>query len=140
MDAPDVAAEKARFFEVFGAIQAAALPKPGQPITPPKWYGPLASTVPASLPGSSAVVANTADVNAARDAFFNTYRAQLASVGGAPKVEVVQAWTGPMAATVPAGLPGSSPVVANTADVNAARQAFFDSYNRQVAATAGVRV
>ncbi|KAK3887505.1 hypothetical protein Pcinc_008384 [Petrolisthes cinctipes] len=84
-DAPDVAAEKARFFEVFHAIEAAALPKPGQPRAPPKWYGPLASTVPASLPGSSPIVANTADVNAARDAFFNTYRAQLASVGGAPR-------------------------------------------------------
>ncbi|KAK4317854.1 hypothetical protein Pmani_011093 [Petrolisthes manimaculis] len=81
-DAPDVAAEKTRFFEVFRAIEAAAMPKPGQPRTPPKWYGPLASTVPAGLPGSTAIVANTADVNAARDEFFNTYRAQLASVGG----------------------------------------------------------
>ncbi|KAK4317855.1 hypothetical protein Pmani_011094 [Petrolisthes manimaculis] len=140
MDAPDVAAEKARFFEVFSAIEAAALPKPGQAIAPAKWYGPLAATVPAGLPGSSPVVANTAEVNAARDEFFNSYRAQLASVDGAPQVEVVQAWTGPMAATVPAGLPGSSPFVANTADVNAARQAFFDSYSRQVKETSGVRV
>lgn len=137
-DAPDVAAEKARFFKVFDAINAAAMPKPGQQVTPPKWYGPLASSVPASLPGASPIVANTADVSKAREAFFNTYKQQLAAVGGAPRVEVVQQWTGPLAATVPAGLPGSSPIVANTADVVAARQAFFDSYKRQVAATAGV--
>nr|XP_027224961.1 cuticle protein CP1499-like [Penaeus vannamei] len=45
-------------------------------------------------------------------------------------------WTGPVAATVPAGLPGSSPQVADTPEVTAAKQQFFSIYNRQAAAAA----
>lgn len=140
-DAPDVAAEKARFFAAYEAALPATPPKPADP---PKWYGPLASSVPAGLPGSSPVVAPTADVAAARNEFFSTYNAQVAAVAPlsktAPVFKVVAIapgpWTGPVAATVPAGLPGSSANVADTADVAGAKAAFFDTYSKQVAAVA----
>lgn len=140
-DAPDVAAEKARFFQAYEAALPATPPKPADP---PKWYGPLASSVPAGLPGSQPVVNPTADVAAARNAFFNTYNAQVAAVAPLSKGPVFKvvpvvatgAWTGPMAASVPAGLPGSGPNVADTADVLNAKTAFFDTYNKQVAAVA----
>nr|ABM54468.1 cuticle protein BD3 [Portunus pelagicus] len=45
-----------------------------------KWYGPLASDVRASLPGSWRVVFDTPEVNNAKDQFFNTYRQQVKSV------------------------------------------------------------
>ena len=140
-DAPDVAAEKARFFLAYQAALPATPPKPADP---PKWYGPLASKIPAGLPGSSANVALTADLSAARNAFYNTYNAQVAAV--APKsngpvfavvpVATSAQWTGPVAATLPAGVPGSSPNVAETADVLNAKNAFFTTYNQQVAAVA----
>lgn len=142
-DAPDVAAEKAKFFAAYEAALPATPPKPADP---PKWYGPLASSVPAGLPGSSPVVAPTADVAAARNEFFSTYNAQVAAVAPlsktAPVFKVVPVaaiavpWAGPVAATVPAGLPGSAPNVADTLDVASAKAAFFDTYNKQVAAVA----
>nr|XP_027224964.1 cuticle protein CP1499-like isoform X2 [Penaeus vannamei] len=45
-------------------------------------------------------------------------------------------WTGPVAATVPAGLPGSAPQVADTPEVAAAKQEFFNTFQRQAAAAA----
>lgn len=140
-DAPDVAAEKARFFAAYEAALPATPPKPADP---PKWYGPYAATVPAGLPGSSPNVALTADVAAARNEFFQTYNAQVAAVAPlsktAPVFKVVPVaagpWVGPVAATVPAGLPGSAPNVADTADVASAKAAFFNTYNKQVAAVA----
>ncbi|XP_027238128.2 cuticle protein CP1499 [Penaeus vannamei] len=122
-----------------------------------KWMGPVAATVPAGVDGTVTPVGDTAEVAAARNAFLNAYRAQVAAtVGTAPAVTTfrqavpqqtfqptfqqaapVQAkWTGPVAATVPAGLPGSAPQVADTAEVAAAKQAFFSAYQRQVAAAA----
>ncbi|XP_071551809.1 cuticle protein CP1499-like [Panulirus ornatus] len=163
-DTPEVAAEKARFFEVFRAAQAAAqpqtnaitqqanIPAPIQQI----WTGPLAATIPAGIDGKIIPVSNTNEVAAARNEFFNTYQAQLAAtVGIAPQavapvqpqpapmaeapvqiVTPVQAkWTGPVAATIPAGVPGSSPQVPDTAEVVAAKQAFFNTYQKQVVAT-----
>ncbi|XP_027238129.2 cuticle protein CP1499 [Penaeus vannamei] len=122
-----------------------------------KWMGPVAATVPAGVDGTVTPVGDTVEVAAARNAFLNAYRAQVAAtVGTAPAVTTfsqavpqqtfqptfqqaapVQAkWTGPVAATVPAGLPGSAPQVADTAEVAAAKQAFFSAYQRQVAAAA----
>ncbi|XP_037796964.1 cuticle protein CP1499-like [Penaeus monodon] len=122
-----------------------------------KWTGPVAATIPAGVDGTVTPVGDTAEVAAARNAFLNAYRAQVAAtVGTAPVVNTfrqavpqqvfqqtfqqaapVQArWTGPVAATVPAGLPGSAPQVADTAEVAAAKQAFFSTYQRQVAAAA----
>ncbi|KAK7086735.1 hypothetical protein SK128_009545 [Halocaridina rubra] len=163
-DTPEVAAEKARFFQAFQAAQAAA--NPSQNLIPhqapnlvpaqTRWTGPLAATVPAGVNGAVVPVGDTAEVNAARQAFFNAYKAQLAStVGAAPIVPQtfqthapVQApvhsapaqlkWTGPVAATVPAGLPGSTSQVADTPEVQAAKAAFFQTYQRQVAAAAPV--
>ncbi|XP_045102090.1 cuticle protein CP1499-like [Portunus trituberculatus] len=140
-DDPLVAAERARFLAAYQAALPATPPKPADP---PKWYGPLASSVPAGLPGSSSVVSPTADVAAARNEFFTTYNAQVAAVApkaGGPVFKVVPVavagvWNGPLAATIPAGLPGSSPNVADTADVAGAKTAFFDTYNKQVAAVA----
>ncbi|KAK3887507.1 hypothetical protein Pcinc_008386 [Petrolisthes cinctipes] len=164
-DTPDVAAEKARFFQVFRAAQAAATPKatvfsavPQQAFNPApaRWTGPVAATIPAGLPGSAPVVAQTADVSAARNAFFNAYRAQLAATipqtvqthsfhqptftARAPTHASVQPrWTGPLASTVPAGLPGSVSQVSDTAEVAAAKQAFFNTFQQQVSALGPVQ-
>ncbi|XP_042857815.1 cuticle protein CP1499-like [Penaeus japonicus] len=137
-DTPEVQAEKARFFQAFGAAQAA--------------------TVPAGVDGTITPVSDTQEVSAARNAFLNAYNAQVrATVGAAPAVpsytpthhyapavphhapaapQYQPKWTGPVAATVPAGLPGSAPQVADTAEVAAAKQAFFNTYQRQAAAAA----
>ncbi|XP_064085114.1 cuticle protein CP1499-like isoform X1 [Macrobrachium nipponense] len=173
-DTPEVAAEKARFFQAFQAAQQTATPQQHQNFIPhqahnpvhhthhhqaqftPKWTGPVAATVPAGVDGTVTPVGNTADVNAARQAFFSAYQAQLsATVGAAPAFpQAVPAhvpahtfnavhaapaqpkWTGPVAATVPAGLPGSTSQVADTPEVQAAKAAFFQSFQRQVAAAA----
>ncbi|XP_042867841.1 cuticle protein CP1499-like [Penaeus japonicus] len=131
-------------------------PKPPQTL---KWTGPVAATVPAGVDGTVTPVADTHEVAAARNAFLNAYNAQVrATVGTAPVVPaqvhtfnpvpavphqtfhhaapLQPKWTGPVAATVPAGLPGSAPQVADTAEVAAAKQAFFNAYQRQVAAAA----
>ncbi|XP_068227251.1 cuticle protein CP1499-like [Palaemon carinicauda] len=187
-DTPEVAAEKARFFQAFQAAQQSATPQhhnfiPHQAHNPvhhhsthhqvhhhmaqhqpaqftPKWTGPVAATVPAGVNGAITPVGDTADVNAARQAFFNAYQAQLsATVGAAPSfpqavpvhtpahvpahtfnpvhaAPIQPKWTGPVAATVPAGLPGSTSQVADTPEVQAAKAAFFQSFQRQVAAAA----
>ena len=118
-----------------------------------KWTGPVAATVPAGLPGSSPQVADTAEVAAARNAFLNAYTAQVRATAGAVQQPQPQAptqyqpaaaalppqqprWTGPVAATIPAGVPGSSPQVADTPEVAAAKQAFFNTFQRQAAAAA----
>lgn len=175
-DTPDVAAEKARFFQAFQAAHAATQPRPSRPaqgfvpqqafnqapVQQPKWTGPVAATIPAGLPGSSPVLAETPEVAAAKNAFLNAYNAQVAatipvnprpsqSFAPAPRPSFQPAhsfapvapapqqprWTGPVAATVPAGLPGSSAVLSDTPEVAAAKAAFFNTYTSQVAATAG---
>merc|ERR1719250_342974 len=113
-----------------------------------KWTGPVAATIPAGVQGLNQVP-NTADVKAATRSFLAAYNAQLAATrSAAPVVAVhhqaapvqswaapVQAWqpaapaqprwTGPMAATIPAGVHGAPAQVAQTADVAAATQAHF---------------
>lgn len=166
-DDPDVAAEKARFFKTFEIIEGATRPRGSalsvqgsippqlftQPRPQPKWMGPLASEVPASLPGSTPFVSETPEVHNARSHFFNTYKAQVAataprpgspsyyySPGPAPAAGPVYSdappkkWTGPLASAVPASLPGSSPVVFDTAEVAHAKAHFLNTYKRQVAA------
>ncbi|XP_069162045.1 cuticle protein CP1876 [Procambarus clarkii] len=175
-DAPDVAAEKARFFATFRAVEAAAKPRynpiPQQSYNTgqynhgvynreqypqgsyqPKWTGPVAATVPAGVDGRLTPVSDTNEVAAARNAFFNTYQAQVAATLGAgtsphfhaspshtpsytPSYTHQPKWTGPLAATVPAGLPGSTNQVADTPEVAAAKNAFFNTYQRQAAAAA----
>merc|ERR1712098_665286 len=46
-------------------------------------------------------------------------------------------WTGPVAATIPAGVPGSVSQVPDTADVAAERSRFLAAFRAQVAATTG---
>ncbi|XP_045618909.2 cuticle protein CP1499-like [Procambarus clarkii] len=175
-DTPEVAAEKARFFASYRAAQAAAKPQyntiPQQAYNTghynhgqynqgqyhhgsyqPKWTGPVAATVPAGVDGRITPVSDTQEVAAARNAFFNTYQAQVAATLGAgisphhqaspshtpsytPSYTHQPKWTGPLAATVPAGLPGSTNQVADTPEVAAAKQAFFNTYQRQAAAAA----
>ncbi|XP_066942158.1 cuticle protein CP1499-like [Macrobrachium rosenbergii] len=169
-DAPDVAAEKARFMASFQAAQQAAATAQRNVIPThqaysnqghyqphhqgqyqPKWTGPVAATVPAGVNGAITPVGDTADVNAARQAFFSAYQNQLAATAGAPGHQSGQwqpapahhggsqyqpKWTGPVAATVPAGLPGSSPNVADTPEVQAAKANFFQTFQRQAAAAA----
>ncbi|XP_037798138.1 cuticle protein CP1499-like [Penaeus monodon] len=48
-------------------------------------------------------------------------------------------WTGPVAATVPAGVDGTLTQVSDTYEVAAARNAFFQAYNAQLAAVGGYR-
>ncbi|XP_037796973.1 cuticle protein CP1499-like isoform X2 [Penaeus monodon] len=156
-DTPEVQAEKARFFQSFRAAQAAATPQQAlhrpSPAVQPQWYGPVAATVPAGVDGTITPVGDTAEVAAARNAFLNAYNAQVRATAGAapagpsfapayspapavPAAPVQPKWTGPVAATVPAGLPGSAPQVADTAEVAAAKQEFFNTYQRQAAAAA----
>ncbi|XP_071551567.1 cuticle protein CP1499-like [Panulirus ornatus] len=156
-DTPEVAAEKARFFNAYRAAQAAAQPQynyaPQQAYRPapvqPKWTGPVAATIPAGLPGSSSQVAETPEVINARNQFFNAYKAQVVATvpqtgspiqyHAAPSQRYAQAqpkWTGPVAATIPAGLPGSASQVADTPEVAAAKHAFFSTYQQQAAAAA----
>ena len=138
------------------------IPAAPQPVF--KWTGPVAAQVPAGLPGSGNVQ-NTAEVNAAIAEFNRAYSAAVASTRSVAPVHhhtavhtavhrpvsfhhnvvpvvkhaavpVVQKWTGPLAAQVPAGLPGSSSV-ADTADVAQARNAFVQAYNNQLRAVLG---
>lgn len=162
-DDPEVAAEKARFFRTFEIIEGATRPKGTgfsvqgplprhffKPSPPqPKWTGPLASKVPASLPGSTPFVEHTPDVNNARAHFFNTYKAQIAATRPRPDSpayyyspasapvyanEPAKKWTGPLASAVPASVPGSTPVVFDTPEVASAKASFLNTYKRQVAA------
>nr|XP_053635247.1 cuticle protein CP1876-like [Cherax quadricarinatus] len=182
-DTPEVAAEKARFFQAFRAAEAAAKPHyssypqqayssyPQQAHNPsyhhhntgqyhhapaqPKWHGPVAATIPAGVDGTITPVSDTRDVAAARSSFFNAYQAQLAATAGAvpsphyqrapsynsapsytPHYQHQPKWVGPVAATIPAGLPGSTNQVADTPEVAAAKQSFFSTYQRQAAAAA----
>nr|XP_053635081.1 uncharacterized protein LOC128690430 [Cherax quadricarinatus] len=104
-DTPEVAAEKARFFQAFRAAEASAKPhynahqqahntghynphqynhgkyNPGH-YHQPKWTGPVAATIPAGVDGTITPVSDTRDVSAARNAFFNAYQSQLAATAG----------------------------------------------------------
>ncbi|XP_042867833.1 cuticle protein CP1499-like [Penaeus japonicus] len=160
-DTPEVQAEKARFFQAFRAAQAAATPQQAfQTVAPVQyqWTGPVAATIPAGVDGTITPVADTQEVAAARNAFLNAYNAQVRATVGtvpvlqAPAFNAVPAvpqqafhqaapqtlrWTGPVAATVPAGVDGTVTPVADTHEVAAARNAFLNAYNAQVRATVG---
>merc|ERR1719369_1414464 len=129
-DTPEVAAAKAQFFATYRAQAAAAAAAPdiathAQQVNHPntfgapaqKWTGPVAATVPAGVQGINQV-ADTADVQAATNAFLAAYQAQLSAVGGVQPVASARApafhqagaaaapvspqrWTGPVAATIP---------------------------------------
>ncbi|KAK8377802.1 hypothetical protein O3P69_014029 [Scylla paramamosain] len=177
-DDPQVAAEKERFLTTFKIIEEVSQPKGGSlasrpadvyviPPPQPKWMGPLASKVPASLPGSTPFVADTPEVINAKTHFYNTYNSQVIATRPRPgspsyyysepspapkaaapsRVSVPIAavpiyvpetpqkkWYGPLASEVPASLPGSSPVVFDTPEVNNAKAHFFNTYRRQVKA------
>merc|ERR1712198_578998 len=132
-DTADVAAAKARFFQLFREQVALA------EAAPDNYSGPLATL------NSEGQVQNTADVQNAINAFYEAYQAQLAATGAVPvtqaaslhqaapvhqQASVNQHYTGPHA-TINAD--GS---VQNTDEVQAAANAFFEAYERQLAATA----
>jgi len=120
-----------------------------------KWTGPVAATVPAGVNGHIIPVGNTAEVAAATRSFEAAYNAALAATQpqtlAAPQTFAIRSfapvaspaaqarWTGPVAATIPAGLPGSSSQVGQTADWAAAAAAFQQAYNQAVADTTGRR-
>ena len=132
-------------------------------VVQPRWTGPMAATVPAGVDGTLTPVQPTAEVAAARNAFLATYNAQVAATipqahvvaHHAPAVHHVQPvayqpvhhvqpaqtytqkWTGPMAATIPAGLPGAGTNVAPTAEVAQATNQFLRAYQQAHAATLG---
>jgi len=169
-DTPEVVAERARFNQLWKAQAAAAAAAPdpvshaatahvqahhhAQPahVAPhtTRWTGPMAATVPAGVQGALSQVGHTADVAAERNAFFNAYKAQVALTSGTPVASPVMhsnaisappaKWTGPVAATVPAGVNGKLQQVAETADVSAARNAFIASYNAALARAAPAAV
>merc|ERR1712121_271921 len=125
-----------------------------------KWTGPVAATIPAGVQGLNQVP-DTADVQAATRSFLAAYNAQLAATASrapvaavhhaavpvqtwapaapvqtwAPAAPVQPRWTGPMAATVPAGVHGAPMQVAQTADVAAATQAHFAAHQHALRAT-----
>merc|ERR1712055_194421 len=121
-----------------------------------KWTGPVAATIPAGVQGLNQVP-DTADVQAATRSFLAAYQAQLAATASrAPAVAVHHAvapvqtwppaahaipvqprWTGPMAATIPAGVHGAPMQVAQTADVAQATQAHFAAHQHALRATMG---
>merc|ERR1719495_2285752 len=119
-----------------------------------KWTGPVAATIPAGVQGLNQVP-NTADVQAATRSFLAAYNAQLAATRSAapvvavhhqaapvhqawqPAAQVQPRWTGPMAATIPAGVHGAPAQVAQTADVAAATQAHFAAHQHALRATMG---
>merc|ERR1711872_1145151 len=110
--------------------------------TSQKWTGPVAATIPA-------------DVQAATRSFLAAYNAQLAATRSAapvaavhhqaapihqawqPAAPVQPRWTGPMAATIPAGVHGAPAQVAQTADVAAGTQAHFAAHQHALRATMG---
>merc|ERR1712215_64468 len=116
-----------------------------------KWTGPLAATVPAGVQGVNQVP-DTADVQAATRSFLAAYQAQLAATASrapavavhhaaapvqtwAPAAPVQPRWTGPMAATIPAGVHGAPVQVAQSADVALATQAHFAAHQHALRAT-----
>merc|ERR1712198_26998 len=137
-DTADVAAAKARFFQLFReqAALAEAAPDNNQ------YYGPQATL------DTEGQVENTADVQNVINAFFAAYQAQLAATGAVPvtqaaslhhaapvhqQASVNQHYTGPHA-TINAD--GS---VQDTVEVQAAANAFFEAYERQLAETAAAQ-
>merc|ERR1712212_307840 len=111
----------------------------------------VAAPVGAGVNGQIVPVSDTADVQAATAKFNAAYANALRATGNAVVVShntqpihfapapapVVQArWTGPVAATVPAGIHGSGPVM-DTTDVAAATAAFQQAYAAAVRATSG---
>ena len=132
-------------------------------VVQPRWTGPMAAAVPDGVDGTLTPVQPTAEVAAARNAFLATYNAQVAAT--MPQGHVVahhvpavhhvqpvayqpvhhvqpahtytQKWSGPMAATIPAGLPGAGTNVAPTAEVAQATNQFLRAYQQAHAATLG---
>merc|ERR1712198_122141 len=106
-------------------------------------------TGPHATVNADGSVQNTDEVQAAANAFFEAYERQLAATVAAESQsapqEVVaehhqaapisQRWTGPFAATVPAGVEGALDNVVDTAEVRAAAAEFFRAYQAQLAAT-----
>merc|ERR1712198_628172 len=93
-------------------------------------------------------VQDTTEVQAAANAFFEAYERQLAQTASAQSQsapqEIVenhqaapnsQRWTGPVAATIPAGVEGALDNVVNTPEVQAAAAEFFRAYHAQLEAT-----
>ncbi|XP_066942150.1 cuticle protein CP1499-like [Macrobrachium rosenbergii] len=67
-------------------------------------------------------------------AYHSPYRSTFfGSPAGGPQPK----WTGPLASSVPAGVDGAITQVSETSEVSAARSAFFNAYQQQLAAVAG---
>jgi len=109
-DTPEVVAEKARFNQLWQAQAAAAAAAP--------------DPVPATV---------TAHVHHAQP----THTAHVHHVQPTHTALFTPRWTGPVAATIPAGVPGSVSQVPDTADVAAERSRFLAAFRAQVAATTG---
>ena len=81
---PEVAAARNKFMAAFRAAQLAATPSHVVPASmpvaayTPRWYGAMAATIPAGLPGAGSV-ADTAEVAAEKRAFQQAYSAALAA-------------------------------------------------------------
>merc|ERR1719259_638523 len=104
------------------------------PVSPAdlRYWGPHATITAAGD------VAETAEVAAAKAELARAYNAALTQTVFVPAVPAAPAkWYGPAAATIPAGLPGAGPNVAETAEVAAASAAFQQAYSAALAATTG---
>lgn len=161
-DTAEVAQAKRAFETAFQQQLRATVPHPSgnsihfqsaQPAsfhqTQPKWRGPLATNIPAGLPGSVSQVPNTPEVEAAIAEFTRTFNSAARSASPVARHTPFQSftpvhstshqqprWQGPFAATVPAGLPGSG-AVSDTADVAQARASFDRAFQQQLSAVLG---
>ncbi|XP_047738744.1 uncharacterized protein LOC108669093 [Hyalella azteca] len=92
-----------------------------------KWNGPLADTVPAGVHGLPTQVMDTPEVAAAKAAHFAALNAAYQS---APRFQVFVSVVLGLASAAPQGFP------LETSDVQAARNAFINEYNRLAALAA----
>ena len=187
-DTPEVAAAKRAFFEAYNAASRAAAENPEPqttwsepaPIAPvqqqwsapvqQQWSAPVVQQTWVNTPAAQSwdlpvAVADTADVRAAKIAFFEAYNAASRAAAenpepeqnwnvAAPVVPVQQQWSAPVQqqwsapvvqqqpiqqtwVNTPAAQSWETPVpVADTPEVVAARSAFFQAYNAAARAAA----
>merc|ERR1712212_25683 len=137
-DTPEVVAEKARFNQLWQAQAAAAAAAP-DPVQSAAAYVPTHNVhhaqpahhhvQPAHVPTHTAQHTTSWDSLFPSSTNTHTHHHQQPAVRMNALPAPVAKWTGPVAATVPAGVDGKITQVPETAEVAAARNAFIASYN-----------
>ncbi|XP_071551734.1 uncharacterized protein [Panulirus ornatus] len=132
-DTPEVAAAKAQFFKLYNKQAAAAAAAPDH-------YTYYHSLAP-HLTHTHTAIMRTLVVLAVIGVCSASYQAYNHGYGhyGGHYGYYQPKWTGPVAATVPAGVGGKIIPVSDTYEVAAARDAFFKLYQKQLAAVGAHR-